>query len=770
MKKYLLAATLLLLATALPAHGRERVSGWCEQGGNDVTVGGLTSTEDVQESFASCTVTVYDVGTLDIASIFSDDSGTVKANPFTASSTGFWFFLADDARYDIRFSGGGIVTPFTIGDILLDDTKNDVTTISAVSFSATPTIDVSLGSIFTLTLTANVTSSTISNPVTGQRITLRISQDATGGWTFVYPVNTVFHGVAPTIALAPSAITSSIFYFDGTNWQETTHAANEMHWPEVNEIVYAHMQAGADAGAKIANCIARLPTGGGTCDAKGLEGAQTAAATLTISKPVQLLLGAATFTWAVQPGINFAASSDGSSLICTNKSKITFIDSIPDFADLVRATATSRITIRGCDLDGNGANAAAGQQNTNIRILTGSTDILIQGNIINDSQGDGILIADGERVTIVENIFFDNGRQGVTLFGPTINAINVSDNDFRVGAVGGTGGSFVHGEGAIAVGAGVGIVVADNLMDGLGISFSTTGDPWKRVTITGNEIFGDATGDPIIIMQDVQDFTITGNVIKGDSADVRIGIQIFEITAVANAGRGAISGNTIMDTGSHGIIFTGTLEPALGSVTISNNIIANPGGNGIFVDTDWPNLTIQGNVIYDCTSQGILFADSQYFTIAGNTVRNCGTGAGIQIDLLGGTATGIGTVYGNVVSFDTIGTTKGIQVGSNVNIDRILIFGNDVADSNTPLNIGASATNIHSYMNRTVTSGTPIWTSEFELDGDFNHDGTNAGFYGVAPVARPGATDEIKAALALIGLLTDAGASPLDLDGGLLTA
>ncbi|KKM86416.1 hypothetical protein LCGC14_1279180, partial [marine sediment metagenome] len=59
---------------------------------------------------------------------------------------------------------------------------------------------------------------------------------------------------------------------------------------------------------------------------------------------------------------------------------------------------------------------------------------------------------------------------------------------------------------------------------------------------------------------------------------------------------------------------------------------------------------------------------------------------------------------------------------------------------------------------------------ELELDGDLNHDGTNVGFFGVAPAPRPSATDEIKSALALLGLLVDGSASPLNLDAGLLTA
>lgn len=43
------------------------------------------------------------------------------------------------------------------------------------------------------------------------------------------------------------------------------------------------------------------------------------------------------------------------------------------------------------------------------------------------------------------------------------------------------------------------------------------------------------------------------------------------------------------------------------------------------------------------------------------------------------------------------------------------------------------------------------------------------GFFGITAAARPGATTEIKAGLALMGLLTDGGATPLNLDGGALT-
>lgn len=44
------------------------------------------------------------------------------------------------------------------------------------------------------------------------------------------------------------------------------------------------------------------------------------------------------------------------------------------------------------------------------------------------------------------------------------------------------------------------------------------------------------------------------------------------------------------------------------------------------------------------------------------------------------------------------------------------------------------------------------------------------GFFGIAAAARPGATTDIKDGLALMGLITNGGATPLNLDGGAFTA
>ncbi len=98
-------------------------SGWCELGGQKVTVQGLSSVSLFQKSFPNATqsgsgpsVTVYLAGTVTPATIYSDKTGTPLANPFPVSTVGFWEFFAATGSYDILFSGSGM-NPFTISGV-----------------------------------------------------------------------------------------------------------------------------------------------------------------------------------------------------------------------------------------------------------------------------------------------------------------------------------------------------------------------------------------------------------------------------------------------------------------------------------------------------------------------------------------------------------------------------------------------------------------------------------------------------------------------------
>lgn len=93
------------------------------QGGANLVTSGVSSTTESEVTYPSCTVTVYLAGTVTLATIYSDNASTPKANPFSASaSDASWSFYAANGKYDVRFSGAGISTPYTLPDwILLDD-------------------------------------------------------------------------------------------------------------------------------------------------------------------------------------------------------------------------------------------------------------------------------------------------------------------------------------------------------------------------------------------------------------------------------------------------------------------------------------------------------------------------------------------------------------------------------------------------------------------------------------------------------------------------
>jgi hypothetical protein len=87
-----------------------------------------------------------------------------------------------------------------------------------LSFNAAPAFNASLfvQPTFLMTLTGNVTSSSVTNPTAGQTITFVITQDGTGGRTFAWPPN--FKGAS---AIAPDASSVSVqsFVYDGTNFR-----------------------------------------------------------------------------------------------------------------------------------------------------------------------------------------------------------------------------------------------------------------------------------------------------------------------------------------------------------------------------------------------------------------------------------------------------------------------------------------------------------------------------------------------------------------------
>ena len=97
---------------------------------------------------------------------------------------------------------------------------------NTLAFSATPTFSAGNYNYFSLTLTANVTSSTISGGVTGQIISINICQNATGGYTFAWPANVT---LPPAVSTAPSTCTAAQAVYNGTNWIAGFGSSTQAH-------------------------------------------------------------------------------------------------------------------------------------------------------------------------------------------------------------------------------------------------------------------------------------------------------------------------------------------------------------------------------------------------------------------------------------------------------------------------------------------------------------------------------------------------------------
>jgi hypothetical protein len=113
-----LALVLLGLAalTAPKAWATGQFFGYAQRGGLSVTTASQESLTKVQRSFPGATVKVCIANTGcsstggGLAVLFSDSSGTAKANPFTAGSDASFLFWTNTSVFDIVFYGPGITT------------------------------------------------------------------------------------------------------------------------------------------------------------------------------------------------------------------------------------------------------------------------------------------------------------------------------------------------------------------------------------------------------------------------------------------------------------------------------------------------------------------------------------------------------------------------------------------------------------------------------------------------------------------------------------
>ena len=156
--------------------------------------------------------------------VILDDATTGALGPKT-SSTKLTFIPSTGILTATGFSGPingtigattpstGAFTTLTAATTTLDDIRE---TIFAVTYAATITPDAANGSIQTITLTGNLTFSAFANPVSGQTITLIITQDATGSRTLTSTMK--FAGASKTLSTAANSIDILTVSYIGTTY------------------------------------------------------------------------------------------------------------------------------------------------------------------------------------------------------------------------------------------------------------------------------------------------------------------------------------------------------------------------------------------------------------------------------------------------------------------------------------------------------------------------------------------------------------------------
>jgi hypothetical protein len=91
------------------------------------------------------------------------------------------------------------------------------TVVAMGNISGTPTINLSSGTVFTMTLTGTVTISTLTNAVAGSQATIILTQDGTGSRTLTSTMK--FAGASKTLTTSSSAVDMiSVFTPDGSTF------------------------------------------------------------------------------------------------------------------------------------------------------------------------------------------------------------------------------------------------------------------------------------------------------------------------------------------------------------------------------------------------------------------------------------------------------------------------------------------------------------------------------------------------------------------------
>jgi parallel beta-helix repeat protein len=311
---------------------------------------------------------------------------------------------------------------------------------------------------------------------------------------------------------------------------------------------FAVQYPGTNASEKIKACIADLPSGGGTCDATGLQGAQSIESDFTSDltrpgtqpKPVTLLLGHTTITCSRKRTANCIQLPSGFRMIGLGNDQtiIRFDDEFPAWVRLiVTAPHASHIEISGLTLDGNISHYGGDRkirQNHGIMLMQ-AKDVSVHDNHFHDFWGDALMLwgtADpSSDVKVFRNLFKGNSRADISFI--SAEQVDIYSNNINKA----TNFGSIHGEPDVEEQIERDIRVHDNILTGGGISFTAQrykgeGDNpnVQRISVINNTV-----NDSFILMQRTPFCRVIGNkVLDAGNADAGIVISTHSCVIESN--------------------------------------------------------------------------------------------------------------------------------------------------------------------------------------------------------------------------------------------
>lgn len=178
--------------------------------------------------FRVCTEPATGTNCTPLANLFLDRAMTQAAsNPITGDVNGnIPVVYTVPGRVHLQITSA-IIAQIDMADIVVADATQLALGVQNVVASATPAFDTAQFSVFQMTLTLNVTSSTALNPIAGRTIAFSLCQDATGGRSFAWPASFIR---PPPLSGAPLGCTNALFYYDAlaAGWRQLAPTADNV--------------------------------------------------------------------------------------------------------------------------------------------------------------------------------------------------------------------------------------------------------------------------------------------------------------------------------------------------------------------------------------------------------------------------------------------------------------------------------------------------------------------------------------------------------------